>query len=164
MKRRGILLIAVCMIANMLAPVLIAGTDDGIAASPADRVLPAMRFNAACGMPVSAIDRLMNGANPLTPAYTTRGSLQEEGGLPLGFLRSDTVRRSIIAARVMCDVSAIAGVRSGFEAGSGSAMRHWPPGMDGFIYLIVLLYMIVLSRSNLPWAIVPVLCRKGPGL
>lgn len=155
------------MVAGLLAPLAEFGTG-GTGLPSADGLSPALQFNAACGLPVAAVSGLARGENPLAPVFRAPAVPGTSQGTTDGCCvsRDEGGKRLAAGSRHPGDPYAAAtGVIAGWREGAPPGLaRGWPPGLSGFIYFMLVLYFIVLSRSDLPWAMVAARAGKRPGL
>lgn len=161
MKKRVALSLIYCLLIN--TPSLFSSLADTTAQPPRQSVVnpsPLYRFLSAFTGPILQMSTIVSTENPLTDTITRQPDQREKRGFPETYCFSVSGIESGMGADAQRCNAFFGSLAAGTAAQVPLCLG--PPGFGGrgYVYLVLLMFLVLLSRSNLPWAVV-VASRRG---
>jgi hypothetical protein len=152
---------AFCLLVNSIAPLSKMFDASNIFTLVIETKQALFQLSSACATPVNEVSRVVGTENPLA-AGVTAGSNAEDRSCSTDLIFGSGQRTSMGIKEISEGPGGLSRVALTdaclYPANFSVMLHHWPPG-QGFVYVLFLVYLVTLSRSNLPWAAVPV-CRR----
>jgi len=155
MKKKVVLSLISCLLIN--TPSLFSSVVDATVQSPPQALVsssPLYRFLSAFTGPILQMSATVRTENPLTDSITRQPDQREKRDLPEKYcFNVPGIQSGMGACAQRCNA-----LFGSLAAGTAAQapLCPGPPGFGGrgYVYLALLMFLVLLSRSNLPWAVV----------